>query len=116
VLITSVLDTVRGPKTVNETLLTIGTDHWQVILFHDGLTPGELQFMLVAPLARVNAAQRASSGAATSAEDHVAQLAKLAELHEAGALSDEEFAAAKTRILGASGTQADADDTAAQDG
>jgi hypothetical protein len=33
--------------------------------------------------------------------DTIAELEKLARLHESGALSDEEFAAAKARVLGA---------------
>lgn len=33
-------------------------------------------------------------------DDTIAQLEKLSSLHQAGALTDEEFAAAKTRLLG----------------
>jgi hypothetical protein len=35
-----------------------------------------------------------------AADDPMAQVQKLAELHAAGALSDEEFAAAKAKVLG----------------
>ena len=38
--------------------------------------------------------------AAAPEEDATAQLAKLAELHTQGVLTDEEFAAAKAKILG----------------
>ena len=38
--------------------------------------------------------------AAPAEEDATAQIQKLAELHASGALSDEEFAAAKAKILG----------------
>lgn len=39
-------------------------------------------------------------GAAPVASDHVEQLAKLAEMHKKGALSDYEFAVAKEKLLG----------------
>jgi hypothetical protein len=38
--------------------------------------------------------------AAPPAEDSFAQIEKLSKLHESGALTDEEFAAAKAKILG----------------
>jgi membrane protease subunit (stomatin/prohibitin family) len=38
--------------------------------------------------------------AAPAVDDDMAQLQKLAELHSAGVLTDEEFAAAKAKILG----------------
>jgi hypothetical protein len=41
----------------------------------------------------------ATPGAA-AAEDPVARLRELAQLHDAGALSDAEFAAAKAKVLG----------------
>jgi hypothetical protein len=37
---------------------------------------------------------------AAAAEDPYEQIAKLAQLHDAGALTDEEFSAAKAKILG----------------
>jgi Short C-terminal domain len=41
---------------------------------------------------------------AAAAEDPVARLRDLARLHESGALSDAEFAAAKAKVLGLGGT------------
>jgi hypothetical protein len=38
--------------------------------------------------------------AATGGDDQIDELAKLAELHESGALTDEEFEAEKAKILG----------------
>jgi hypothetical protein len=38
--------------------------------------------------------------AGTGANDRIAQLQQLASLHESGALTDEEFAAAKAQVLG----------------
>jgi membrane protease subunit (stomatin/prohibitin family) len=48
------------------------------------------------------AAQNAAPAAAPAAsdEDPMAQVAKLAELHKQGILTDEEFAAAKAKALG----------------
>lgn len=40
------------------------------------------------------------SGAASEAGDRIAQLKQLADLHASGALTDEEFAAEKAKILG----------------
>jgi hypothetical protein len=40
----------------------------------------------------------------TATEDTVARLAEVARLHESGALSDPEFAAAKAKVLGLGGS------------
>ncbi len=40
-----------------------------------------------------------------AAEDPVARLRELAQLHDAGALSDAEFAAAKAKVLGLGGSE-----------
>ncbi len=45
------------------------------------------------------AAPAAAAPAAAPENDVIAQLKKLGELHQAGILSDEEFAAAKTKVL-----------------
>ena len=42
----------------------------------------------------------APAAQATGANDRIAQLQQLASLHESGALTDEEFAAAKAQVLG----------------
>jgi hypothetical protein len=52
-----------------------------------------------APAAPV-AAPAAAPAAAPPTEDVVAQIEKLAELHQSGALTDEEYAAAKQKLLG----------------
>jgi hypothetical protein len=52
---------------------------------------------------RVDAYTPSASGP-TAAEDPVARLRELARLHDSGALSDAEFAAAKARVLGLDGT------------
>ena len=42
----------------------------------------------------------AAPAAAPAAGDSTAELERLAQLHQSGALSDEEFAAAKAKVLG----------------
>jgi uncharacterized membrane protein YebE (DUF533 family) len=44
--------------------------------------------------------QAASAPAAPAPADSTAELERLAKLHESGALNDEEFAAAKAKLLG----------------
>jgi len=46
------------------------------------------------------AAQAAAAAPAASADDPTEQIQKLAALHASGALTDEEFAAAKAKALG----------------
>ena len=45
-------------------------------------------------------ATQAAAPAAPSTEDVIAQIEKLSALHQSGALTDEEFAAAKKKLLG----------------
>ena len=46
------------------------------------------------------AATQGANSAPAPAEDATTQIQKLAQLHDSGALSDQEFAAAKAKILG----------------
>ncbi len=46
------------------------------------------------------AQQQATQAAAPATDDVIAQIEKLAALHQSGALTDEEFAAAKKKLLG----------------
>ena len=46
------------------------------------------------------AQQQAAPAAAPAQTDVIAQIEKLAALHQSGALTDEEFAAAKAKLLG----------------
>ncbi len=50
--------------------------------------------------AALEAAQAAAAPAAGLTDDTLAQLKKMGELHQAGILSDEEFAAMKAKLLG----------------
>jgi membrane protease subunit (stomatin/prohibitin family) len=49
---------------------------------------------------QAQAAPAAAPAAAPPTEDLTAKIERLAELHQSGALTDEEFAAAKKKILG----------------
>ncbi len=53
-----------------------------------------------APAAPAAAPAAASVGASSGGDSDIAELEKLADLHGKGVLSDEEFAAAKKRLLG----------------
>ncbi|HEX4528056.1 MAG TPA: SHOCT domain-containing protein [Acidimicrobiia bacterium] len=44
--------------------------------------------------------QQAAAPAAAPADDTTAELERLAQLHQSGALTDDEFAAAKSKLLG----------------
>ena len=55
-----------------------------------------------APAAAAPAAAPAAAAPAAAGDDMVAQLQKLADLKAAGVLSDEEFAAAKAKVLAGS--------------
>lgn len=50
--------------------------------------------------AQLDATQAQQAAPATGGDDMMSKLKELASLHEAGILSDEEFAAAKAKILG----------------
>jgi hypothetical protein len=64
----------------------------QQAIYEQGAAAAQAQ-MAAAPAA-------APPVAAPAEEDPMAQIQKLAQLHAAGALTDEEFAAAKAKILG----------------
>jgi hypothetical protein len=53
-----------------------------------------------AQMAAQQAPAPAAAPAAPAASDPMAEIQKLAQLHSAGALTDEEFAAAKAKLLG----------------
>lgn len=72
-----------------------------------GMKMGQKQAATAAQLKQQGAAeakeqmQQASGSAPASTEqDSIAQIQKLAEMHNSGILSDEEFTAAKKKILG----------------
>jgi Short C-terminal domain len=85
-------------RTQVETLVNLRTENWGVIVHYGQQTPEQLRISLTGPLAKV-ADQRRETPAAQS-RDAAAQLSEVGELHSSGILTDEEFAAAKARILG----------------
>lgn len=77
------------------TLLRLSTFDGEVNLFTSAVTPEELDLRLAPARSTIRSSARPNAAAASLAE----QLTRLAELHETGALTDEEFAAAKRRVL-----------------
>lgn len=76
--------------------LTIGDDTWH----HGLMIPETLRVNALNFAERVNAAARAVQARGTApAHDRVSELERLARLHQSGALTDEEFAASKQRVL-----------------
>jgi hypothetical protein len=53
-----------------------------------------------AQIAELQAQQAPPAAAAPAQDDEMAELTKLAQMHSAGILTDEEFAAAKAKALG----------------
>jgi hypothetical protein len=66
----------------------------QQALYEQGAADAQAQ------MAAQQAAAPAAAPAAPAAADPMAEIQKLAQLHSAGALTDEEFAAAKAKLLG----------------
>lgn len=88
-------------KTVDrvETIIRFGWTDGQLTMVNETQTPERMAVLLapVVQMLRERASTNAPTGAATGSL--VGQLRELAELHGAGALSDEEFALAKQRLL-----------------
>jgi len=83
-----------------ETFLDIVTAPWHVVLATETMTPHELRLHVVPAqqkIAQLNAREVAASS--DPAPDPVEQLQRLAALHASGALGEEEFIAAKQRII-----------------
>lgn len=89
-------------KTNIETIVSVETEAWQVIVFSDKVTPDKLRIELAPAFGHIKAAHRDARQASEvpHARDPVEQLAELARLREGGALTDEEFAEAKQKLLG----------------
>lgn len=64
------------------------------------MTPEQLQAQLAALQAQQIQAQQAQSQAPAANTDLIAQLQQLAQLKESGMLTDEEFQAAKAKLIG----------------
>jgi hypothetical protein len=64
------------------------------------MTPEQIQAQLAALQAQQIQAQQAQSQAPAANTDLIAQLQQLAQLKESGVLTDEEFQAAKAKLIG----------------
>jgi putative oligomerization/nucleic acid binding protein len=60
----------------------------------------DAQYVQQQTAAATQGAEQAYAAPAPAAEDPFEQIEKLSKLHDSGALTDEEFAAAKAKILG----------------
>jgi len=81
-----------------ETIINLRTENWGLYLFYDRMPPVNLKRDLSGAFAKVEAAQRGAH-AELSKPDPVAQLAQLKNLHDSGALTADEFATAKAKLL-----------------
>lgn len=81
-----------------ETQLSIAATELQVVLRYTHQTPEALRIALSRPIAQVEAAARHGT---TSGEpgDITSQLGRLRDLHSQGALTDDEYTAAKSRLI-----------------
>jgi hypothetical protein len=92
-------------RTKIDTVICVQTRSAELFFHHGGMTPDALRMVLSPVFTRLR--QQSAAPTAADAEDPngqhvdvVDRLAKLADLHASGALSNEEFSAAKTKLLG----------------
>lgn len=107
--VAGVLNTLTT-RTTTESLISLKMREWQLILFFDKATPAELRVELAPAFGRIEAAARAlapppppppppPSPPAPTHHDLAGQLGQLASLHRDGAINDDEFEAAKRRVI-----------------
>lgn len=80
-----------------ETVLRIEGAGFEVALFTPEVLPEDLDFEIAPARTRIRSAARAAASSSTPMSQ---QLRELAELHASGVLSDDEFAAAKQKLIG----------------
>jgi predicted RNA-binding Zn-ribbon protein involved in translation (DUF1610 family) len=98
-LVASVLNSMTS-KTQIETIISLRTRDWQLFLFWGQEPPDVLRRALAPVFGRLEAAREETAAQAMpSANSLASELAKLDELHRSGALSSEEFQAAKRRMI-----------------
>jgi hypothetical protein len=97
-VVASVLNAVSERTTIN-TGMHIGSTKGEVLLFHGELTSQAIRRALSPLWTRYEAKRAAKSTPAATHDDAVRLLARLAELRDAGVLSDEEFSAKKAELL-----------------
>lgn len=80
-----------------ETVLRIEGDGFEVDLFTPEVLPEDLDLEIAPTRTRIRSAARAAASSSTPMSQ---QLRELAELHASGVLSDDEFSAAKQKLIG----------------
>jgi hypothetical protein len=88
-------------RTAIQTLIRIAAPRAELIVSHDRTTPEQLRIYLSPAFARLAAAHERTTIAPPVIQGHdvVAQLERLAEMKAAGVVTDQEFEAAKAKIL-----------------
>jgi hypothetical protein len=98
-LVASVLNSVTT-KTEFQTVVGITTTDWQLILLSDRTTPDRLRIEFAPVFGRIRSRQTAAAKPTGGRPDDLAgQIARLPDLHTSGALTEEEFANAKRRLI-----------------
>jgi hypothetical protein len=95
--IASVLNALSRKTTIN-TVLRVATGQGELFLHHGSVTPAIMRNTL-SPLFTRFEASRATPVARAPAEDPTTQLERLVRLRDAGALSEDEFQAARTPLV-----------------
>jgi hypothetical protein len=98
-IVASVLNALTS-RTQIETIVSVRSPEVGIVLFWNEMTPMDLTTFLAPVFGRVEASQRPQAPVPQAASDIASQLSSLAALHQQGALDDQEFQAAKRRVLG----------------
>jgi hypothetical protein len=96
-------------RTTTESIISLKTNDWQLILFYGRAIPDHLRIDLAPAFGRIHAAQRALANTQVppaippppppATPNLAAEIRQLAELHREGTLTNEEFEAAKARLI-----------------
>jgi hypothetical protein len=91
----SVLNALTSQSSI-QTIIRFEATEFEAFFFHSQTTPDKLRISLSQAVSRT---ARTVAASATVASDPIADLERLARLHDQGALSDEEFAALKAKLI-----------------
>ena len=93
----------RGPGLIGTAIVVGGAAHMGAKSAQRGQAAAQQEAAQSAQIAELQAQQAAAAAppaAAPAEDDPLAEITKLAQMHAAGILTDEEFAAAKAKALG----------------
>ena len=93
----------RGPGLIGTAIVVGGAAHMGAKSAQRGQAAAQQEAAQSAQIAELQAQQAAAAAppaAAPAQDDPLAEITKLAQMHAAGILTDEEFAAAKAKALG----------------